>query len=89
MKTAILKLFSWATLLEFIAKLRLGNKAWELIRDAVGYVESSMPSANGSAKFAAALNIIISGLRQIGIELSKSLLNWGIESAVSLLAKRA
>lgn len=85
MKTAILRFFSWKTLLEFAAKILLGP-AWNLIKGTVLAVEEDFPGASGADKFKVAYEVILKQLKKTVAELPKErMLRWGIETAVGIL----
>jgi len=81
----ILKAFSFRTLLEFAARLRLGGALWDLIVRAVDDTESFNSDLPGEQKFQLALSHIRSHAAAYALSVTDSLVRWGIETAVRLM----
>ena len=86
--TWLLKMFSLSALLEYAAKLALGTKMWDLIRKTVNEVEVDHPNIPGEEKFKEASQRIFTAIQRASIQTAKSLINWGIETAVRILKEK-
>jgi len=83
-----LKFFSWSALVDFIVRAKLGDKLWNIVRDAVSAAEQQFPEGHGPEKFARVMAEAKVAAIQIGKFAGEGLLRFAIEAAVRILTEK-